>query len=236
MSFEERLEDLGQALDELIEENERFADCSWSLAHGELTLKVPSANFYRVMEILHGNSATDMDQCVDVCGVDYGAYGNSNWEADGSGTGFSRATQPLDHVQMPNSERYAVVYHLLSLRRNHRLRVKVYLDAEYPVVESVTPIWRGADWFERETFDMYGILFAGHTDLRRILTDYGFVGHPLRKDFPLVGQVEMRYDPELGRVVYEPVTIEQRPQVPRVVRQDSRYETGFKPGAGEANG
>jgi NADH-quinone oxidoreductase subunit C len=122
-----------------------------------------------------------------------------------------------------------VVYQLLSVSKNHRLRVKTLLDAGEPVVDSVVDVWRGADWFEREAFDLFGILFSGHPDLRRILTDYGFVGHPFRKDFPLSGHVEMRYDPEQQRVVYEPVSIEPRVLVPRVIRSDNRYETGARP-------
>ena len=125
--------------------------------------------------------------------------------------------------------RFAVAYHLLSVARNQRLRVKAYLDGAEPIVDSVVEVWRGADWFEREAFDMYGILFAGHPDLRRILTDYGFIGHPFRKDFPLSGHVEMRYDPEQQRVVYEPVTVEPRVLVPRVIRDDNRLESGAGP-------
>jgi NADH-quinone oxidoreductase subunit C len=130
---------------------------------------------------------------------------------------------------MDPAKRFAVVYHLLSVTHNVRLRVKTYLDADRPIVDSVIGIWASANWFEREAFDLYGIMFAGHPDLRRILTDYGFIGHPFRKDFPLIGQVEMRYDPEQQRVIYEPVSIEPRTLVPRVIREDSRYESGWKP-------
>ena len=124
---------------------------------------------------------------------------------------------------MDEGFRYAVVYHLLSVQHNNRLRLKVDLIAETPIIDSVTGIWHSADWYEREAFDLFGILFKGHADLRRILTDYGFVGHPFRKDFPLIGNVEMLYDPEQKRVIYQPVSIEPRTLVPRVIRDDNRY-------------
>jgi NADH-quinone oxidoreductase subunit C len=130
---------------------------------------------------------------------------------------------------MDPKNRFAAVYHLLSVTHNVRLRVKTFLDADRPIVDSVIGIWPSANWFEREAFDLFGILFTGHPDLRRILTDYGFIGHPFRKDFPLIGHVEMRYDPEQQRVVYQPVSIEPRTLVPRVIREDSRYEQGWKP-------
>ena len=131
--------------------------------------------------------------------------------------------------------RYAVVLHLLSYKNNHRLRVRTYADdTSFPVIPSIVDIWNSADWYEREAFDLFGILFDGHTDLRRILTDYGFVGHPFRKDFPLIGHVEMRYDPEKGRVVYEPVTIEPRVLVPKVIRDDNRYIAGAEKSPGES--
>ena len=152
-----------------------------------------------------------------------------------AGTDFSGAT-PLDpdpgvphdaeqHVRYRPAGRFAVVYHLLSITHNHRLRLKVFCASdERPIVDSVYDVWNSADWFEREAFDLYGILFRGHPDLRRLLTDYGFIGHPFRKDFPLIGNVEMRYDPAKGRVVYEPVSIEPRTLVPKVIRDDARYE------------
>jgi NADH-quinone oxidoreductase subunit C len=130
---------------------------------------------------------------------------------------------------MDPKNRFAAVYHLLSITRNVRLRVKAFLDADRPIVDSVVGIWASALWFEREAFDLFGIMFRGHPDLRRLLTDYGFIGHPFRKDFPLIGQVEMRYDAEQQRVIYEPVSIEPRTLVPRVIREDSRYEAGWKP-------
>ena len=138
--------------------------------------------------------------------------------------GFSRAREPFSQIdEMDEGFRYAVVYHLLSVQHNNRLRLKVDLIAETPIIDSVTGIWHSADWYEREAFDLFGILFKGHADLRRILTDYGFVGHPFRKDFPLIGNVEMLYDPEQKRVIYQPVSIEPRTLVPRVIRDDNRY-------------
>ncbi|GKT12209.1 MAG: NADH-quinone oxidoreductase subunit C [Thiomicrorhabdus sp.] len=167
------------------------------------------------------------EQLIDLCGVDYLDYGQANWETmTAVNKGFSRGVfdfaedQTDEILDMPR--RFAVVYHFLSIQNNVRLRVKVYPDTtQMPMVESVISLWNCADWFEREAFDMFGILFNGHPDLRRILTDYGFVGHPLRKDFPLTGHVEMRYDSEKGRVVYEPVSIENRVNVPRVIRKQS---------------
>jgi NADH-quinone oxidoreductase subunit C len=172
-----------------------------------------------------------------VCGVDYAAYGDVEWAtSESTNQGFSRgvveratgrgpaAIQTTVGQTFAGKGRFAAVYQLLSVSRNQRLRVRVFApDDELPVVPSVVPLWAGVNWFEREAFDLYGIVFEGHPDLRRILTDYGFIGHPFRKDFPLIGQVEMRYDPERGRVVYEPVSIESRVLVPRVIRQDNRY-------------
>lgn len=166
------------------------------------------------------------DQLIDVCGVDYLAFGDVTWETrKATNSGFSRGVfdfaEEEGEVDTNIPRRFAVVYHLLSVENNRRVRVKVYPeDTQMPMVDSVVSVWNCADWFEREAFDLFGILFNGHPDLRRILTDYGFVGHPLRKDFPLTGHVEMRYDAEKGRVVYEPVTIENRVNVPRVIRSD----------------
>lgn len=171
------------------------------------------------------------EQLIDLCGVDYLDYGKANWETmKAPNTGFNRGVfdfaEDEDQDDSLNMERrFAVVYHLLSIQHNVRLRVKVFAkQTQMPIVPSVIPIWNVANWFEREAFDLYGILFKGHPDLRRILTDYGFVGHPLRKDFPLTGNVEMRYDNEKGRVVYEPVTIENRVNVPRVIRKPEAAE------------
>lgn len=237
MKPEERLDELEEALEERLED---FENCTWSRGFGELTLTVPREQLLDVMRMLRQTRALAFEQCMDVCGVDYSAYGDSEWStSDAANTGFGRGAERSDKSVPDANNRFAVVYHLLSTSLNHRLRVRVMLDADFPVVDSVRDIWTGVDWFEREAFDLFGILFSGHPDLRRILTDYGFIGHPFRKDFPLIGEVEMRYDEEQGRVVYEPVSIESRTLVPRVVRQDSRYESGWKPEpvaeAGEAD-
>ncbi len=191
---------------------------------GEVTLHIPAEALITVSTTLRDQFGFEI--LVDVCGVDYSEYGGSSWETKGSsGHGFSRAVDGNGHIEpVFEGYRFAVVYHLLSIQHNQRVRIKVRLDADHPVVDSVTSVWNGADWFEREAFDLFGILFTGHNDLRRILTDYGFVGHPFRKDFPLIGNVEMRYDPEKKRVVYEPVSIEDRTLVPRVIRDDNRYQ------------
>jgi NADH-quinone oxidoreductase subunit C len=174
----------------------------------------------------------DFAQLIDVCGVDYLAYGKTEWKTDeATGSGFSRAVTGrivnedsfADLESADSHRRFAVVYHLLSLNHNHRIRVKAYLSEEPPMIDSVVDIWPSANWFEREAFDLFGILFRNHPDLRRLLTDYGFIGHPFRKDFPLSGYVEVRYDPEQKRVIYQPVTITPRVLVPKVIRDDHRY-------------
>jgi len=178
---------------------------------------------------------------MDVSGVDYLSYGRSEWEtASATSTGFSRgvsrgnapeAGERIAETKYEPSGRFAVVYHLLSVTHNHRLRLKVFCeDDQRPILDSVIDIWSAADWYEREVFDLYGIVFRGHPDLRRLLTDYGFIGHPFRKDFPLIGNVEMRYDSEKARVVYEPVSIEARTLVPKTIRSDNRYEPDLKDG------
>jgi NADH-quinone oxidoreductase subunit C len=228
MTFEDRLDTLEEALEEELED---YAECTRSRAFGEVTLVVPRAQLLDVMRILRTRTSLSFEQCIDLCGVDYAAYGESEWvTTSAANSGFGRGAQS-HALAMDPSDRFAVVYHLQSVTLNTRLRVKVFLDADYPVVDSVIDIWNGVNWFEREAFDLFGIMFNGHPDLRRILTDYGFIGHPFRKDFPLIGQVEMRYDAEQGRVVYEPVSIEPRTLVPRVIREDSRYEQGWKPEA-----
>jgi NADH-quinone oxidoreductase subunit C len=167
---------------------------------GELTLVVPAARYLESMRTLRDHPQLKFEQLIDLCGLDY-----SDWKNEGR-----------------DGPRYAVVSHLLSVSLNHRLRVRVFAtDDELPVVASVTEVWNSANWFEREAFDLYGIVFEGHVDLRRILTDYGFIGHPMRKDFPVTGHVEMRYDAESRRVVYQPVTIEPREITPRVVREEN---------------
>lgn len=187
------------------------------------------------------------EQLIDLCGVDYLGYGDGEWDvSDVSSGGFSRGVEGQgpgrfrweDRPESAHRERrFAVVVHLLSIRHNQRLRIRCFApDDALPVVASLTGIWAGSNWFEREAFDLYGIVFDGHPDLRRILTDYGFIGHPFRKDFPLIGNVEVRYDPEKGRVIYEPVTsVEPRVGVPRVVRDDARYDTARGESAARAS-
>jgi len=226
-----RLDDLAAVL------AERFTADGFRLgaAFGELTLTVPGAQIRSVCRTLRDDDAFGFEQLIDVCGVDYAAYGKSEWETTEASTfGFNRGVDRDLDLDVDDPRRFAVVYHLLSLRNNRRLRLKVFLDGKRPVVDSVIEIWSGANWFEREAFDLFGILFDGHPDLRRILTDYGFVGHPFRKDFPLSGHVAMRYDPEQARVVYEPVEIEPRTLVPRVIREDSRYLSEHEEAARQA--
>ncbi len=167
---------------------------------GEVTVEVAPADYHAAALILRDAPGCQFEQLIDLCGVDYSAWGDGAWEG----------------------ARFCVVSHLLSVGLNQRVRLKVFAaDDQFPLVDSVTDIWRAANWYEREAFDLYGIVFEGHDDLRRILTDYGFIGHPFRKDFPLSGHVEMRYDAELRRVVYQPVTIEPREITPRIIREDN---------------
>jgi NADH-quinone oxidoreductase subunit C len=169
-------------------------------ALGEVTVVVKAADYLAAMQVLRDDPSLRFDELIDLCGVDYSQYGEGSWDG----------------------LRFAAVSHLLSIEHNWRVRVRVFApDDEMPIVASVTGIWRAANWYEREAFDLYGILFEGHGDLRRILTDYGFIGHPFRKDFPISGYVEMRYDPEQKRVIYQPVTIEPRENVPRVIREEN---------------
>ena len=173
---------------------------SLKVAFGEVTVTVAAADYLAVATLLRDSAGCKFEQLIDLCGVDYSVY------KDGQYDGL----------------RYCVVSHLLSVSLNQRVRLKVCCpDDDFPVVDSVNDIWNAANWFEREAFDLYGIVFEGHNDLRRILTDYGFIGHPFRKDFPTTGYVEMRYDPEQKRVIYQPVTIEPREITPRVIREDN---------------
>ena len=180
------------------------------------------------------------EQLMDLCGIDYLHYGVDQWTTrKATGVGFSRGVERkeviLDESDEFDAHRFAVIYHLLSIQHNYRLRLKVYTGTgNPPMVPSVVSVWNSANWFEREAFDLFGILFEGHPDLRRILTDYGFIGHPFRKDFPISCNVEVHYDAEKGRVVYQPVSIEPRTLVPKVIRDDNRYaaETGDEPDRG----
>jgi NADH-quinone oxidoreductase subunit C len=177
---------------------DKFLSISVSL--GEVVLVVQASEYLAAMQILRDAPACKFEQLVDLCGVDYSAYGDGVWE----------------------KARYCVVSHLLSVSLNQRVRVKVFCsDDDFPLVNSVTPLWSSASWYEREAFDLFGIVFEGHEDLRRILTDYGFIGHPFRKDFPLSGHTEMRYDAEQRRVIYEPLTIEPREITPRIIRENN---------------
>ena len=167
---------------------------------GEVTVTVTADNYYQAAQVLRDHAACRFEQLLDVCGVDYSEYKNGVWDGP----------------------QYAVVSHFLSVSLNQRVRLRVFAaDDELPVVASLTSLWSSANWFEREAFDLFGIVFDGHPDLRRLLTDYGFIGHPFRKDFPVSGHVEMRYDPERQRVIYQPVTIEPRENVPRVIREEN---------------
>ncbi len=205
----------------------------------ELGYSVMADDLIECCRILRDDDAFGFDMLMDVSGVDYLSYGRNEWETlSATSTGFSRGISKTDgsfagdviaETEYKPINRFAVVYHLLSVTNNYRLRLKVFCESdERPVADSVTGVWASADWYEREVFDLYGIIFRGHPDLRRILTDYGFIGHPFRKDFPLIGNVEMRYDSEKGRVVYQPVTIEPRTLVPKTIRDDNRYEPDLK--------
>jgi NADH-quinone oxidoreductase subunit C len=207
---------------------------------GELTFEVDASSLLEVCVALRDEQDWRFEQLIDVTGVDYLTFGQSDWTTESAtASGFSRGrtqlaagTPPVPEADAPD-RRFAAVYHLLSVTHNRRLRLRAFAEGgEPPMLDSVVGIWSSADWFEREAFDLFGIIFRGHPDLRRILTDYGFVGHPFRKDFPLIGNVEVRYDAELGRVVYEPVSIEPRTLVPRVIRDDNRYQAALKDSPG----
>lgn len=173
---------------------------SLNFALGEVTIEVGASDYLGVMAALRNEADLQFEELVDLCGVDYSTYGEGAWQG----------------------RRFAAVTHLLSIQKNWRLRVRVFAeDDEFPTVDSITSVWKSVNWFEREAFDLYGIAFVGHDDLRRILTDYGFIGHPFRKDFPISGYVEMRYDPDQARVIYQPVTIEPRENTPRILRENT---------------
>ena len=191
-----KLENLVTALQQVL--GERIKSLNTDL--GEVSIVVSASDYLSVMQMLRDHATTRFEQLIDLCGVDYSQYADGAWEGP----------------------RFAVVSHLLSVTQNWRVRVRTFApDDEMPIVSSVCSLWSSANWYEREAFDLFGILFEGHDDLRRILTDYGFIGHPFRKDFPISGYVEMRYDPEQKRVIYQPVTIEPRENVPRVIREEN---------------
>lgn len=197
------------------------------IALGELTIEVKPEHLVKMSLALRDEANFNFKSLVDVCGIDYLHYGLADWETESTtATGFSRGVTSLplrEHAGKPH--RFAVVYHLLSLSKNHRIRLRVAIPNDHElIVDSVMEIWPAANWYEREVFDLYGILFRGHPDLRRLLTDYGFVGYPFRKDFPLIGKVEARYDAKLQRVIYEPVSIAPRVLEPKVIRKDHRYQ------------
>jgi NADH-quinone oxidoreductase subunit C len=204
----------------------------------ELGYEVSPDDLLRCCEVLRDAEGLKFEMLMDLCGVDYLSYGRTEWDTSAAtSTGFSRGVLPegsgddetLAETKYRPRGRFAVVYHLTSITHNYRLRLKTFcVDDERPMLDSAVGVWASANWYEREAFDLYGIVFRGHPDLRRLLTDYGFIGHPFRKDFPLIGNVEMRYDPEKGRVVYEPVSIEPRTLVPKTIRDDNRYAPDLK--------
>ncbi len=225
-----------ETLKALVEEKFSSFGMTTKINLDELTVEVPKKHIHEICLALRDMADFHFEQLMDLCGVDYSTYGKTEWVTeDATFTGFSRAvensvedkssaTPGMRSVSVKwEKPRFAVVYHLLSLRHNHRLRLKAFVEENDLLIDSVINIWNVANFFEREAFDMYGILFNGHPDLRRVLTDYGFIGHPFRKDFPLSGYVEPRYDATLQRVVYEPVDIQPRVLVPRVIRKDNRY-------------
>jgi NADH-quinone oxidoreductase subunit C len=239
-------------LSELLQEKLGPTIKSLTLAHQELTIEVSANDVLEVCEQLKTEPCFHFEMLMDICGVDYLEYGISEWSVrDATTQGFSRGRmeagleETSKHQYIANTDstdgpicplstspstwhkpRFAVVYHLLSLKHNHRIRVRTFAEGEPPVVPSVIDIWNVADWYEREAFDLFGILFNNHPDLRRILTDYGFIGHPFRKDFPLIGTVEMRYSAKRERVIYEPVSIANRTLVPKTIRQTESESRG----------
>ncbi|MEL6870433.1 MAG: NADH-quinone oxidoreductase subunit C [Pseudomonadota bacterium] len=212
----------------------QFADFEITVsAAREVTMIVPLDAWVSTCQELRDASQFDFSTLIDLCGVDYLTYGQDEWKTNSAtGSGYSRGVQReviVDESETFAPERFAVVGHLLSLNHNWRLRVRTFASTDNPPrCPSLLDVWASADWYEREAFDLFGIVFDGHPDLRRLLTDYGFIGHPFRKDFPLSGNVEVRYDPGKGRVAYEPVSIEPRTLVPRVIRDDNRYEEALR--------
>ena len=207
---------------------------------GELTYQIEKDDLIEIARALRDEAEFQFEMLIDICGVDYLTYGSDEWAThSATDSGFSRGVERepviLDEADTFDPQRFAVIYHLLSITNNHRLRLRLYTgESNPPMVKSVVDIWNSANWYEREAFDLFGILFDGHPDLRRILTDYGFIGHPFRKDFPLIGNVEITYDADKGRVAYQPVSIEPRTLVPKVIRDDNRYSADLKDEAGNA--
>ena len=198
---------------------------------GDVAYEVSAADLRSVCSVLRDDPQFGFEQLIALSGVDYLDYGRDEWSTlSSTATGFSRGVNRIrESVAEARPARFAVTYQLLSVANNWRLRLRSFTsEGEPPVIDSVVDVWAAANWYEREAFDMYGILFKDHPDLRRLLTDYGFIGHPFRKDFPLIGNVEVKYDPAKGRVVYQPVSIEPRTLVPRVIREDNRYDTSLK--------
>ena len=198
---------------------------------GELAYRVEPGQLREVCQVLRDDPALRFEMLMDLAGVDYLTYGRDEWQTESATrTGFSRGCAPgLVPGHSDSHGRFAVAYQLLSIAHRRRLRLRCYCEGgDAPMVDSVIGIWAAANWFEREAFDLFGILFHGHPDLRRLLTDYGFIGHPFRKDFPLSGNVEVRYDEAKKRVIYQPVTIEPRQLVPRVIREDQRYNEALR--------
>jgi NADH-quinone oxidoreductase subunit C len=201
---------------------------------GELTFEVEKGALVETARALRDETQFRFEILIDLCGVDNLSFGSAEWETtQATGTGFSRAAIPPNIVPDADTQfdprRFEVVYHLLSISLNQRLRLKLFCGPDNPpAAPSVVDVWNSANWYEREAFDLYGIVFEGHPDLRRLLTDYGFIGHPFRKDFPVIGNVEVQYDVESSRVIYQPVSIENRTLVPKVIRDDNRYESDLK--------
>lgn len=197
---------------------------SCTLAAEQITIEVPATDLLNVALTLREEPAFRFEMLMDLCGVDYLTYGISEWTTeDATETTFSRGVQPQPSPITWDKPRFAVVYQLLSLANNQRLRIRTFAEEEPPIIPSVISIWNSANWYEREAFDLFGIFFEGHPDLRRILTDYGFIGHPFRKDFPTSGHVEVRYSASEQRVIYQPVSIPARTLVPKTIRDDHRY-------------
>ena len=202
-----------------------FPDVTQISALGETTLVCKPQDAVTLLKALKQEPGLDMGMLADLCGIDYLHYGQSEWEtSSATATGYGRGIERFVNKDTKSNARFAIVYHLLSMQQKERLRVRVALDTQRLQIDSIVNIWPNAQWYEREVYDLYGIHFTGHPDLRRILTDYGFIGHPFRKDFPLEGYVEMRYDANLERCVYEPCEITPRVSVPKVIRkEDNRY-------------